>query len=503
MKIDKRTKFLALLVFAITTLMVYAVVRTVLYGRARYTGSDNLLAFLLILAEFFVMLHGFGYMTHIIIASRSRNKPPRTVLLTTEPSVAIIVAARHEPKAVLAETFLTINNINYKNKKVYFLDDSSDEKYKKEAEELAKEYSLTLFRRDTRHGAKAGVINDCLKTLTEKYIAVFDADSNPMPAFLKELVPIIEANERLAFVQTPQFYSNVAASPISRGAAFQQAVFYEYICEGKSRDDSMFCCGTNVLIRTEALRDVGGFDETTVTEDFSTSVKFHLRHWHTLYYNHVNTFGMGPEDLTGYFTQQFRWANGTIAVFKKTIRAFFANPFALRLNQWWEYFLSGTYYFVGIAFFILMICPAAYLLFKVPSFFAKPEIYFLSYMPYIILTLSVFYLVLKDRHYKPRDLFLGQLLGFISFSVHMRAAFSALVGVKTTFGITRKTKGMSVPYAALWPQLGVMFLNFVAIVWGVNRFIYEQKIAIVINMFWALYTLLILSSVFYFNKAQR
>jgi cellulose synthase (UDP-forming) len=416
--------------------------------------------------------------------------------------VAILVAARHEPREVLEETFTSLINLNYDNKKIFFLDDSSDESYKREAEELADELGLVLFRREVRHGAKAGIVNDCVNTLDHKYVVIFDADQTPLPDFVKTLVPIMESDSRLAFVQTPQFYTNIDESRVARAAAFQQAVFYEYICEGKSSQEAMFCCGTNIIFRREALIDVGGMDESTVTEDFATSLKLHLKKWKSLYYNHVGAFGMGPVNLTGYFQQQFRWANGTISVYKRVMKGFFTRPLALKARQWWEYFLSGTYYMVGLAYLILMAFPILYLLFGVPSFFAKPEIYLFVFVPYMTLSMSVFYFILKEKNYSGKDLFLGQLLGGITFSVYVRAAVSAIIGKKTTFGITQKMKGAAIPYKLLWPQLSLLAINYIAIVWGVNRFIYEMQPAIIINCFWALYHCFILSAVFYFNQEE-
>ncbi|MBU1906236.1 MAG: cellulose synthase, partial [Candidatus Omnitrophica bacterium] len=244
-------------------------------------------------------------------------------------------------------------------------------------------------------------------------------------------------------------------------------------------------------------------DESTVTEDFATSVKMHTKGWKSFYYPHVYAFGMGPVNLNGYFKQQFRWATGTISVFKKLIWQFFTKPFSLRPIQWWEYLLSSSYYLVGLAFFCLMICPVIYLLFKVPSFFAKPEIYFLAFIPYITLSITVFYMVLGTRNYKMKDLFLGQLLGALTFTVYIRGAVSALLGFKTTFGITEKIKGNALPYIKLWPQLTMIYLSFIALVWGVNRFMYEKNMAILVNGFWVLYHFLILSSIFYFNKGNN
>jgi len=504
MEVRRRDVMGAVVLFSLVAAIVYIVVRTVLVVYAGYTLFEKTFSIVLIVGEFFILVHAFGYALNILNVYRLKAQKPLARLscesLLTAPFVAILVAARHEPREVLEETFASLYNLKYKNKKIFFLDDSSDEKYKREAEEISEEFSLELFRRGDRHGAKAGIINDCLKNLDQKYVAVFDADQTPLPEFLDTLIPFLEADKQLAFVQTPQFYTNIDENRVARASAFQQAVFYEYICEGKNSRNAMFCCGTNIVFRRSALLAVGGLDESTVTEDFATSIKLHAAGWKSLYYNHVYAFGMAPENLTAYFNQQYRWANGTISVFKKILWLFVRRPFSLTLRQWWEYFLSGSFYMVGIAFFVLMTCPVMYLLFDVPSFFARPEIYFLAFLPYITLSLVVFYMVLGRRHYKMKDLFLGQLLGAVTFSVYLRAVVSAILGVKTTFGITGKSKEKAISYFRLWPQLTIILLSYISIIWGINRFVYEREMAILINGFWALYHLLVLSSIFYFNE---
>jgi cellulose synthase (UDP-forming) len=504
---NKRLLIDAFVLLALIAIIVYVVTRSVLLGFADYEGFDKVTAFLLLFGEFFVILHGVGYTLNIFRAYRyqkAQNALQNLAHIGTEnePAVAILVAARHEPKVILEETFISLKNIKYKNKEIFFLDDSSDKKYLREAEEISKELGIHLFRRKIRHGAKAGIVNDCLKTLSHKYVAIFDADQNPMPEFLNKLVPIMENDDKLSFVQTPQFYTNIEESRVARAAAFQQAVFYEYICEGKSSQDAMFCCGTNIVFRRQALKEVGGLDESTVTEDFATSIKLHQKKWKSLYYNHVNAFGMAPQNLSSYFKQQYRWANGTISVLKRILWNFLIRPFSLKPKQWWEYFLSGSYYIVGLAFFILMMFPILFLLLNIPSFFARPEVYFLTFLPYIMLSIGVFYFVLKGRNYTIKDLFLGQLLGSVTFSIYLRAAFFSLIGQRTTFGITEKSKGAAIPYITMWPQLLLLLLNYIAIIWGINRFLYEREPAIIINSFWAFYHCMVLSSVFYFNQAD-
>ncbi|HPM40904.1 MAG TPA: glycosyltransferase [bacterium] len=488
----------------IIAITVYAIVRIVLTVALapEYSLTDRLFSFGLLLAELFILLHATGYAVALLRATRANDigEIPVPPLPYPPPGVAILVAARHEPREVLEETFRNLTNIRYPSKTIYFLDDSSDEKYLREAEEICLKFNLKLFRRQERHGAKAGIVNDCLKGLTDKYVAVFDADQNALPGFLDPLIPILEANPKLAFIQTPQFYSNIDSSHVARGATFQQAVFYEYICEAKGTNESMFCCGTNVVFRREALLSVGGMDESVVTEDFATSVKLHMAGWKSLYYNHVGTFGMGPETLAAYFKQQSRWARGTVGVMRKVLSSLARHPLSLRLSQWWEYMLSSTYYFVGIAFVLLMICPVAYLFFDVPSFLIHTDIYISVFVPYFSLSLGVFFVTLRARRYRARDLFTGQMLTYVAFPVLAVATAMGLLGAQGTFGITDKGRGRAMPWTSLWPQFLFMFLNFAALVWGINRYWYERDASILINCVWALYHFAIMCSVFYFNE---
>ncbi len=506
MKQNNEAIIRVMIILSILTGLIYVAVRTTLFLFAEYTIIEKFFAVMLVTGDLFIILHSIGYAVNTLKMRIGPGITPQAgieALHGKEPAVAILIAARHEPKDILENTIITLKNINYENKRIYFLDDSSQEKHQCEAEDLSKEYGLVLFKRQARHGAKAGIINDCLKDLTEDYVVIFDADQNPLPEFLNILVPLMEKDKKIAFIQTPQFYSNIDQSRVARASAFQQAVFYEYICEGKSSGGSMFCCGTNVIFRRDALTQVGGLDESTVTEDFATSIKFHINGWKSLYYNHVCAFGMGPENLTGYFKQQFRWATGTISVLKKIVWYLFTKPFSLSVFQWWEYILSGTYYLIGIAFFILMICPVTYILFKVPSFFAKPEIYFLAFIPYFVLSTSVFYFILARRNYKIKDLFIGQVLASTTFSVYMKGAAAALLGLKIPFGITEKIKKKGISYLRLWPQLLMMLINFIAFIWAINRFFYERDTAVLANGIWTLYYFIVLCGIFYFNEEKQ
>jgi len=246
---------------------------------------------------------------------------------------------------------------------------------------------------------------------------------------------------------------------------------------------------------------VGGFDESSVTEDFATSLRFHKNGWQSAYVGKVCAFGMGPEDLGGYFKQQFRWALGTVGLFREILKNFVKNPWMLPPSKWWEYFLSGTHYFIGWVFFTLVYCPILFLFFNVPSYLAYPHVFFLFFTPYIILALTIFAATLHSRKYTVRDMLQGILLNAVSFPVYMKASLLAMLGVKGTFGITPKGGSNALPLTGLWPQILTLLIAFGAVIWGVHRLIYEREtaIAVVINSFWSLYHVAIILGVLYFN----
>ncbi|MEI8186239.1 MAG: glycosyltransferase [Chlorobiaceae bacterium] len=498
-KKNKVSLLVAQVVVLLTSVVVYIIVRTYFIYHIRFTLFEEIFAVLFLLSETFLLVHSFAFFLDIV-SEHVQLKHPQERKPGKDASVAILIPARHEPKEVVENTLLTCLNMAYENKAVYLLDDSHIESFKQEARELAESLDVGLFTRQDNRGAKAGLINDFMATMTEKYIAIFDADQNPMPEFLNHILPLLEGDDRLAFVQTPQFYTNTDVSPVALISNVQQAVFFEYVCEGKSSNESMFCCGTNVVIRRSALEDVSGFDEDSVTEDFATSLKMHMKHWKSLYHNKAYTFGMAPEDLGSYFKQQSRWAMGSFQLFRKLLFLFFTDFRALKPLQWFEYALSSSYYFVGVADFFLIAGPIMYIFFNIPSFFMAPELYVLTFVPYFLLSFLVYYSSMGKKKYSPIHIFKVQMLGMMTIPVYLRSAFLVLFNIKKGFQITPKNGARSVPYRTLWPQLFLWALHLTALTWGMLRFYEVPSLAIAMNLFWVGLHTVIFSGVFYFNK---
>lgn len=535
-----RPYLLLLVLFGFTLLSIFAylVARTTMFFFSDYSWIEKTIAFGLLLAETFILIHGFGYfanISHLLLSKKTMVKrAKRESLDGPPPPVAVVVVSYKEPIQVVTDTLTCFYNLSYPNKHLYFLDDTRYDlpgqdpevmaAYRVEVEEMCKDLEINLFRRRW-HGAKAGLINDFLDLIAgnppegyeythnspnprvekEKYLVVFDADMNPLPGFAEPLVAMMESNEKLAFIQTPQYYTNFETNRVAHASGLQQAVFYEYICEGKSLADAMFCCGTNVIFRIEALMDVDKLDQESVTEDFATSLKFHQKGWSSAYRNFVCAFGMGPEDLGGYFKQQFRWALGTVGLFRMIVGKFLQNPRQMSFYKWWEYALSGTHYFIGWALFIMFSCPILYLLFNVPSYFAWPGFYLLFFTPYIVLSMTTFFWSMASRNYRLKDAIRGQMLLTISFPVYMKASLLGILGYQGTFQTTPKNGSQSLPLRDLWPQLSMASFSLIAFIWGIIRLVNGEGPAgaLLANSFWCGYHSIVLFSVFYFNSPDH
>jgi cellulose synthase (UDP-forming) len=148
---------------------------------------------------------------------------------------------------------------------------------------------------------------------------VLDADHVPTSAFLRATLPYFD-DPAVAFVQTPQDFYNLDSFEHQRrrtGAVFnEEAVFYRVIAPAKNRWQAPFWCGTCALVRTAALRSVGGVATDSVTEDIQTSIRMFRAGWRGVYHNEVLARGLAPDDAASYLLQRNRWALGAMQVLR-------------------------------------------------------------------------------------------------------------------------------------------------------------------------------------------
>ncbi len=107
--------------------------------------------------------------------------------------------------------------------------------------------------RDRPRHAKAGNLNNALLLTEGEFFLVLDADQVPDPRILDRTLGYFR-DDRVALVQTPQWFSNVTESdPLGS----QAPLFYGPLQQGKDGWNAAFFCGSNAVLRRDALMQLG------------------------------------------------------------------------------------------------------------------------------------------------------------------------------------------------------------------------------------------------------
>jgi cellulose synthase (UDP-forming) len=337
--------------------------------------GNPLLYALLVLAELFNLAQAVGFWW------TCGQRPPGSVVAAVprrRPDVDILIPVYGEPVEVVDPVVRAAVNLRGARVHVALLDDAGSPAMMA----LAARYGAAYLRRPSHRGAKAGNINDALTRTGSPLVAVLDCDHVPGPRFLAATVGHF-AGADVAFVQTPQYYANAPHNKMAGTAWSQQALFFGGIATGKAALNTMFCCGTNVVFRRSALEGVGGFPESSLTEDFELSLRLHSAGWRSVYVPEVLAQGLGPEDAASYVSQQLRWSRGCISAIPQVLRARMPLPSKV------QYLLSASYFLYGWTLAVYMLMPLVRILFGgQPLASTSASAFLLHFAPYFVLSIA-------------------------------------------------------------------------------------------------------------------
>jgi cellulose synthase (UDP-forming) len=397
------------------------------------------------------------------------------------PSVDIFITVVSEPIDVLRQTAIAARDQDYKNHRVYFLNDGRVAKHEgwKQVEELAHELGMHCITRTIPGGAKAGNINNALKQTNGDIVVIFDTDMIPHRDFLSKTIPYFQ-EDNVGFVQTPQYYKNHYLNDVTGGAWEQQELFFGPIMRGKEKSNAAFICGTNVAIRRTALMQAGGMCEDNIAEDFLTSLFIHQNGWKSYYVPDVLCEGLAPEDFLSYYKQQLRWARGSLEVL------FSVNPVFKKDLTWrqkLEYLSSALYYFNGVVFLIDITMPLIFLFTGIQPVAATTTSFALFFVPFMFLNLFTLYQA-SDKSVTFRAIGFSQG----SFVLQLQAIKSVLLKQKMAFAVTPKQAQEGNFLFLVYPHLAYIVLTLAASYIGISR--EGLNPSVMTNIAWALLSIL-------------
>ncbi len=231
---------------------------------------------------------------------------------------------------------------------IQVLDDSDDDTTGLLVEAVrrlrAEGINVVQLHRTERTGFKAGALEAGLKEARGEFVAVFDADFVPPPDFLCCTIPHF-ADPRVAVVQARWGHLNREFSLLTMAQSL--GIDGHFAVEQSGR------CWTGLLLnfngtagvwRKVAIEDAGGWTHDTLTEDLDLSYRAQLRGWRIVYRPEIVCPAELPVLITGFKSQQRRWAKGSIQTARKLLPAVLRSS----LPAWTKYQAAVhlTYYMI-------------------------------------------------------------------------------------------------------------------------------------------------------------
>ncbi len=180
-----------------------------------------------------------------------------------DATVDVFITCYNEPIELVRTTAIAARALRFPHE-TYILDDgASPEMAAMAAEEGVGYITRSADWKDRPRHAKAGNLNNALMQTRGEFLLILDADQIATPDLLDKVLGWFR-DPRVALVQTPQYFVNV---PDDDPMGSQAPLFYGPIQQGKDGWNSAFFCGSNAVLRREALMQLGIVGFVRDTED--------------------------------------------------------------------------------------------------------------------------------------------------------------------------------------------------------------------------------------------
>ncbi len=316
-----------------------------------------------------VMVSMYGLHRYVIVFLyyRHRKNIPRPAGELKELPHVTVQLPMYNERYVARRIIENTCRIDYPRDRfqIQVLDDSTDETcgIARLAVERARAegFDIEYIHRDDRMGYKAGALENGLKTATGEFITIFDADFVPEPSILRRSMPYF-TDPKVCAVQTRWDHLNRNDSILTRS----QAIFLDghFAIEHVARNRSerfMSFNGTAGTWRREAIRDAGGWQHDTLTEDLDLSYRAQLKGWKFIFLPGLTAPAELPPEMNAFKAQQFRWTKGGAQTTLKLLPKVLLSKAPLKVKVEAFFHLTGFTMHLYMMMLVVMMFPAMYL----------------------------------------------------------------------------------------------------------------------------------------------
>ncbi|MCP4249609.1 MAG: glycosyltransferase [bacterium] len=321
--------------------------------------AGNLLVGLYILVFAMVCIYGLHrYQLVYLYYKHRRNKPEAGLRFEALPRVTVQLPMYNE-LYVARRIIERACAIDYPREllQIQVLDDSTDETVdiaRQTVAELQRAgHDVVYLHRQDRSGFKAGALEAGLATATGEFVCIFDADFLPPPGILHQTIHHF-TDQRVGMVQARWEHINRDHSLLTK----TQAVLLDghFVIEHGARNRSgrfMSFNGTAGLWRISCIRDAGGWQHDTLTEDLDLSYRAQLKGWKFVFLPDIRAAAELPPEMDAFKAQQYRWAKGGAQTCRKLLPKVLRSRVGWRIK--WEAFFHLTSCTVYLYMLLLML----------------------------------------------------------------------------------------------------------------------------------------------------
>ncbi|MBV8892475.1 MAG: glycosyltransferase family 2 protein [Acidobacteria bacterium] len=229
------------------------------------------------------------------------------------PAVTVLVAAHNEEK-VIANILGALMSVNYPADKMLVIpvNDRSTDRTRHIIDEFVERFAgrIRPFHRTSGKAGKAAALKDAMEFVESEVILIFDADYIPAAGLIKQLTaPFFDPG--VGGVMGRVVPMNVSTNLLTRLLDLERSGGYQVDQQARMNLRLVPQHGGTVAgVRRSALREIGGWNDSSLTEDTDLTYRLLLHGWKTVYQNRSECYEEVPETWPVRIRQIMRWAKG-------------------------------------------------------------------------------------------------------------------------------------------------------------------------------------------------
>jgi len=256
----------------------------------------------------------FSYGILLLLYSRLKGNPEEASHLPLElPTLTILVAARG-PAEVLLYTLDHICEMSYPKDKLSIIVAVYEED--KEILEACSTFRGQVKTVTVKGGvSKASALNQALSHVKSELVLLLDIDSIPDKDALQKMLPLIQ-NPDVSAVSGVLYPLNEAEGLLSQIFRFEMSAWKGLSLAKDRLGWFVQATGGDSLIRVSSIRKIGGWDESSISEDNDLAIRLWINKGR-IRLAPVNFGVEAPAKLSEFLKQRFRWYRGAMDVYRK------------------------------------------------------------------------------------------------------------------------------------------------------------------------------------------